>query len=73
MDDEQAELLGRLSDALGPVPREVIENARAALRENAARRDAEENAAEEENAEADEDAEEWSDDLNDEVHDRRSA
>ncbi len=61
MDHEQAELLGRLSDALGPVPREVIENAQALFRENATRRDADEN------------AEDGTEDLKDEVHESRSA
>ncbi len=61
MDHEQAELLGRLSDALGPVPREVIENAQALFRGNATRRDADEN------------AEDGTEDLKDEVHESCSA
>lgn len=61
MDHEQAELLGRLSDALGPVPRDVIENAQALFRENVARRDADEN------------AEDVLEDLKDEALESRSA
>jgi hypothetical protein len=43
MDHEQAELLGRLSDALGPVPVSVMDDARALFRENASRRGEDEN------------------------------
>ncbi|WP_432587147.1 hypothetical protein ABVG11_16280 [Streptomyces sp. HD1123-B1] len=59
MDHEQAELLRRLSGALGPVPREVLEQAQAVFGEGVARRDEDENADDE------------PDDLNDETCESR--
>lgn len=62
MDHEQAELLGRLSDALGPVPKSVLENAQSVFRENASRL-----------PDADGDSEDAAVDRKDQVHENRTA